>query len=48
MKGKSIPLKDAITLVVQPRSPGFRAQDETRYLLEKLGWAAAEKNPPER
>jgi hypothetical protein len=44
MKGKNIPLKDAITLVVQPRSPGFKAQDETRYVLEKLGWVPEEKN----
>ena len=38
-KGKSIPLKDAITLVVQPRRPGYKAQDETRALLQTLGWA---------
>src|SRR5208337_100243 len=38
-KGKSIPLKDAITLVVQPRRPGYKAQDETRALLQNLGWA---------
>jgi hypothetical protein len=38
MKGRNIPLKKAITLVVQPRGPGFRAQDETASLLEKLGW----------
>ncbi|MFA5221910.1 MAG: hypothetical protein WC391_06470 [Methanoregula sp.] len=38
MKGKNIALKDAITLVVQPRSPGSKAQDETKYLLENLGW----------
>ena len=37
-KGKAIPLKDAITLVVQPRSPGYKAQDETRPLLQNLGW----------
>ena len=29
MKGKNIPLKDAITLVVQPHSIGSKAQDET-------------------
>jgi len=38
MKGKNIPIKDAITLVVQPRSTGAKAKDETKYLLEKLGW----------
>jgi hypothetical protein len=37
-KTKSIPLKDAITLVVQPRSPKEKAQDETAALLAKLGW----------
>jgi len=37
-KTKSIPLKDAITLVVQPRSPKEKAQDETATLLAKLGW----------
>ena len=37
-KGKIVPLKDAITLVVQPRSPGSSAQDETAILLERLGW----------
>jgi hypothetical protein len=37
-KGKTVPLKDAITLVVQPRSPGSSAQDETAILLERLGW----------
>jgi hypothetical protein len=37
-KGKNIPIKEAITLVVQPRSTGCRAQDETRSLLENLGW----------
>jgi hypothetical protein len=38
MKGKNIPIKDAITLVVQPRSDKAKAQDETAYLLEALGW----------
>ena len=38
MKGKNIPLKDAITLVVQPRSVGSKAQDETGNLIDKLGW----------
>jgi len=38
MKGKNIPLKDAITLVVQPRSIGSKAQDETGNLIDKLGW----------
>ncbi len=38
MKGKNIPLKDAITLVVQPRTIGSKAQDETRNLIDKLGW----------
>jgi len=41
-KGKKgdagIPLKDALTIVIQPRKPGYKAQDETRYVLEKLGW----------
>jgi hypothetical protein len=37
-KGKNIALKDAITLVVQPRSAGYRAQDETSALIENLGW----------
>lgn len=37
-KGKNIPLKDAITLVVQPRATGSNAQDETRNLLDRLGW----------
>jgi len=37
-KGKNIPLKDAITLVVQPRTTGSKAQDETRNLLDRLGW----------
>ncbi len=37
-KGKSIPLKDAITLVVQPRGPKQKAQDETAALLANLGW----------
>ncbi|HUW86427.1 MAG TPA: hypothetical protein VMV55_06070, partial [Methanoregula sp.] len=37
-KGKNIPLKEAITLVVQPRTLGSEAQDETKNLLENLGW----------
>jgi len=37
-KQKSIALKDAITLVVQPRAPKEKAQDETANLLAKLGW----------
>jgi hypothetical protein len=39
-KGKSqgITLKDAITLVVQPRIPKEKAHDETAALLSKLGW----------
>jgi len=37
-KGKNIPLKEAITLVVQPRTLGSKAQDETKNLLENLGW----------
>jgi hypothetical protein len=32
-------LKDAITLVVQPRGPKEKAQDETAALLSRLGWA---------
>jgi hypothetical protein len=38
-KGKSILLKDAITLVIQPRGPKEKAVDETAALLTKLGWA---------
>jgi len=37
-KGKNIPLRDAITLVIQPRVIGSKAQDETRNLIAKLGW----------
>ena len=37
-KGRTIPLKEAITLVVQPRSSGSKAQDETKTLIDKLGW----------
>jgi hypothetical protein len=37
-KGKSILLKDAITLVIQPRGPKEKAVDETATLLTKLGW----------
>jgi len=37
-KGGNVALKNAITIVVQPRIPGAKAQDETKYLLEKLGW----------
>ena len=37
-KGRNIPLKDAITLMVQPRSPREKAQDDTANLLGKLGW----------
>jgi hypothetical protein len=41
-KGKGersgIALKNALTIVIQPRRPGGKAQDETRYVLEKLGW----------
>jgi hypothetical protein len=37
-KGRRIPLKDAITLVVQPRSPGSRAVDETKNLIDNLSW----------
>ncbi|PKL70546.1 MAG: hypothetical protein CVV30_04125 [Methanomicrobiales archaeon HGW-Methanomicrobiales-1] len=37
-KTKSIPLKDAITLVVQPRVIGCKALDETDALIERLGW----------
>ena len=39
-KGNNVLLKDAITLVVQPRSPKEKAQDETATLLAKLGWVA--------
>jgi hypothetical protein len=37
-KGRTIPLKDAVTLVVRPRGPKERAADETTALLAKLGW----------
>ena len=39
-KGKenSVLLRNAITLVVQPRGPKEKAQDETPALLERLGW----------
>ncbi|GAB6286331.1 MAG: hypothetical protein STSR0009_25320 [Methanoregula sp.] len=37
-KGTQIPIRDAITLVVQPRSAGSKPQDETKYLIERLGW----------
>jgi hypothetical protein len=37
-KGNRVLLKDAITLVVQPRSPKEKAHDETAALLAKLGW----------
>jgi len=38
-KGNNVLLKDAVTLVVQPRSPKEKAQDETAALLANLGWA---------
>ncbi|MDD1683782.1 MAG: hypothetical protein LUO98_08110 [Methanoregula sp.] len=37
-KGNTIPLKNAITLVVQPRGTKKKVQDETDALLAKLGW----------
>jgi len=37
-KGKNIPLRDAVTLVVKPRGEGSRAADETKVLLDRLGW----------
>jgi hypothetical protein len=37
-KGGNVMLKNAITLVVQSREPGAKAQDETKYLLDRLGW----------
>jgi hypothetical protein len=37
-KNKNVPIKEAITLVVQPRGPGKKAQDETAELLLRLGW----------
>ena len=37
-KGKNIPLRDAVTLVVKPRGEGSRAADETTVLLDRLGW----------
>src|SRR5512137_2965986 len=36
-KGNTIPLKNAITLVVQPRGTKKKVQDETGALLAKLG-----------
>lgn len=33
-----VPLKDAITLVVQPRGKGNRPKDDTAKLIEKLKW----------
>jgi hypothetical protein len=33
-----IALKDALTIVIQPRRPGCEAQDETQHVKEKLGW----------
>jgi len=38
-KGKNIPLKEAVTLVVKPRGEGNRASDETKELLGRLGWS---------
>ncbi|MCK9581568.1 MAG: hypothetical protein M0Q92_14130 [Methanoregula sp.] len=37
-KSKSIALKDAITLVIQPRVPKKKAVDETATLLARLDW----------
>jgi hypothetical protein len=37
-KGNRTLLKDAITLVVQPRGPKQKAKDETKSLLKNLGW----------
>ena len=37
-KGTAIPLRDAITLVVQPRDARSKPQDETKYIIDKLGW----------
>lgn len=36
-KSKNIPLKDALTIVVQPRVPGKKAQNETAEVLARLG-----------
>jgi hypothetical protein len=36
--GEAVPLKDAISLVIQSKGQGRKPQDETRALLEKLGW----------
>ena len=41
---KAIPLRDAITLVVQPRGLNQKATDETANLLQKLGWTKTKKN----
>jgi hypothetical protein len=37
-KGGTIPLKNAITLVIQPRGPKQKALDETAALRQRLGW----------
>jgi hypothetical protein len=37
-KKKKVRLKDAITLVIQPRESGSPVQDETANLKAKLGW----------
>jgi len=37
-KDESVVLKDAISLVVQPRRQGSKARDETANLIEKVGW----------
>jgi hypothetical protein len=37
-KNKNVPIREAITLVVQPRGSGKKAQDETAELLARLGW----------
>ena len=37
-KDESVVLRDAISLVVQPRRQGSKARDETANLIEKVGW----------
>lgn len=36
--GKDVPLKNAISLIIQSKGQGRKPQDETRALLKKLDW----------
>jgi hypothetical protein len=38
-QNRSVPLKYAISLSVKPRRPDARPEDNTRVLLEQLGWS---------